>query len=790
MRNAVLPAIVLALLLPFAAWGVGEKPADRPSVALVLSGGGAKGFAHIPVLELIEELDIPIDIVIANSAGSIVGGLYCAGYSPQDLKDALLDLNWTEFFQDRPDYPFDSELGEHGLYAKPINLKFGSGAVPDFGTGVSTGERAYMLFKTLTAKIPSYIDFDSLPIPFRAVAVNYRTGDLEVLGDGDLAEAIRASISLPAIFDPFPINGKYYLDGVVRNNTPIQQAKDLGYDIIIVVELYGDSPGENQDSGTPSGMSISQVFQIYLNTLNSRQQSYADVILSPNTHGFTMFDFSKARDIYNRGADEKAKFREQLVEVRKKIYPDQYPQSGQRGRNPAARIESDDAEHTFSFVDTGGNRIPAGGRYAKLPDIVVHDIVVHGEVESDRKYIELQFAKLLMDSAVEKENLNEFIRLIYKTGNYLFVVTRIDLRGGNGQGSLELILRQTDHRRTLLLLGVSYQSTMASSSISKLTLSTDFQMRGLTGAGSVLAVGADLVNRTAAKILFMQPFTPGSYTTFSVYIDSDQDFIASGFDDTALSGNRIVTAGVNMDVGFKFSDSHSLRAGAGLVWLNTDNGFTEALSVEDRARPDSRATVAVPVRIDYIFSNLDYRTLPMSGYFVNVVNTAVFPMSRNDVPIAYNVCEVDFSLVIPVGRRFSISASGFAGSDVTQNLQDVPYQIPVFGFNSFDRMYFPHIPGKKLYGTHKGAFRAGLQFQPWDNVTILGGQIIVSTSVSIGELALRYEDFAWENMYWSASCNVGVRINKAFGVQMRFGAGSSDGTVSPFVSFDIGTIRL
>jgi NTE family protein len=83
-----------------------------------------------------------------------------------------------------------------------------------------------------------------------------------------------------------------------------------------------------------------------------------------------------------------------------------------------------------------------------------------------------------------------------------------------------------------------------------------------------------------------------------------------------------------------------------------------------------------------------------------------------------------------------------------------------------------------------------LQFQPWDNVTILGGQIIVSTSVSVGELALRYEDFTWEDMCWSASCNVGVRINKAFGMQMRFGAGSSGQVVMPFISFDIGAIRL
>ncbi|GMO44769.1 MAG: hypothetical protein Pg6C_06550 [Treponemataceae bacterium] len=790
MRQCVIALQLLALIflrgIPLAA----QNAAKRPSVALVLSGGGARGFAHIPILELIEELDIPIDMVIGNSAGSIIGGLFCAGYTARELKQVVFDLNWAEFFQDRPEAPMDSELGAHSLYAKPINLKFSSGFMLDFGKGFATGERAYALFKTLTARIPSYIDFDSLPIPFRAIAVNFQTGELEVFKEGDLAEAIRASISLPAIFEPFPINGKYYLDGVVRNNTPIQQAKDLGYDIIIVVEMYGETSKDNPSIDTSSAMSIPQVFNIYLNTINSQQQGLADVILTPDLRGLTMFDYSKAREIYNRGIEEKPKFREQLIKVRKKIYPNQPAQA----QTPAARTsgairqETDGAGHTFSLIGVENSVPEREGKYAKLPDIVIQNLVTSGAVSSDEQYIETQFLKTLAGKPLTRNTLNNFIFSIYKTGNYTFVITRTDMR--RGSNNLELILYQAVREKTLFLFGTEYQSTITSDSIVKLAVSTDIQFRGLTGAGSVLAFGIDFVNKTAAEIMFMQPLNPNVYTMFSAYINMDQDFISSGLESARLSGNRIVSAGTKMTLGVKFNDNHSMRITPGLAWFDTDEGFTEALSSAVKEHPDSRSNAAVPITAQYIFTTLDYQMLPMSGYYVKAANTTVFPLTRGELPVAYNVVEANFSAVIPVGDRFSIAANAFAGSDVTRILQDIPYHIPVFGYNSFDRMYFPHIAGKKIYGAHKGALQIVLLFQPWDNVTILGGQIIFSTAVSAGEIEMRYEDFHKDKLYWNTSFNTGIRINRALGIQFRMGAGMVNQEIAPFLSLDIGTIRF
>ena len=782
-------AAVLAGISPFLFSQASQSAkAKRPSVALVLSGGGARGFAHIPVLELIEELDIPVDIVIGTSAGAIVGGLYCAGYTPQDLKDVFFNHNWVKFFQDRPQYPLDDELGAHSLHAKPINLKFvNSGLVPDFGQGFSTGQHAYILFKSLTAKIPSYIDFDSLPIPFRSVAVNFQTGDIEVFNKGDLAEAIRASMSIPAVFEPFPMDGKYYLDGGVRSNTPIQQAKELGYDIIIVVEMYGDAMSPNQMLEGTTTMSIPQVYNIYLNSMNVPQQDLADVILAPNLRGFTMFDFPKAREIYNRSAEEKAKFRQQLIEVRKKIFPGQNV-SGAASESSTLRVRVDGAEHTFSLVDKAEQKNARESYYSKLPGIVVRELLLRGAVPSDEQYIEKQFLKLIAGNTLTSALLEEFITLVYKTGNYNFVIARADVR--YGEPALEVILYQTEHDKTLLLLGGSFQSTITSDAVSKLSLSTDIQFRGMTGAGSVLAFSADFVSDTAAELLFLQPFSPSVYAALTAFVRADQDFVASGFAVTGFSGSRVVSGGASMKFGIRFDEHHSVQAGAGISWFDTDESFTNELELADKAHPDSRSHIAVPVTFNYTFSTLDFNALPMSGYYVRAVNTAVFPLANKNVPIAYNIVDADFSAVISLGHRFSVAASAAAGSDITRNLAAIPYQIPMFGYNSFDRMYFPHSAGKKLYGTHKGAAQIAFLFQPWDNVTILGGQIIFSTSVSAGQIAMNYENFSRDKLLWNASFNVGVRINRAFAIQFRAGAGCINEDIAPFISLDIGAIRF
>ncbi|MCR5764601.1 MAG: patatin-like phospholipase family protein, partial [Treponema sp.] len=209
-----------------------NSSSERPKVALVLGGGGAKGFAEIPVIELIEQMDIPIDIVIGTSFGSIVGGMYCAGYSLPEIYETMAYTDWTPLFSDYEVSPYESVLGKHSIYNNILNLTLGLDMSLKLGKGLSNGQNVYQLFKSFTLKYPSNIDFDNLIIPFRTVTTDMLTGEAIVLKRGDVAEAVRASMSIPGVFQPFCMDENYYMDGGLRYNLPINIAKDMGYDII------------------------------------------------------------------------------------------------------------------------------------------------------------------------------------------------------------------------------------------------------------------------------------------------------------------------------------------------------------------------------------------------------------------------------------------------------------------------------------------------------------------------------------------------------------------------------
>jgi NTE family protein len=225
----------------------------------------------------------------------------------------------------------------------------------------------------------------------------------------------------------------------------------------------------------------------------------------------------------------------------------------------------------------------------------------------------------------------------------------------------------------------------------------------------------------------------------------------------------------------------------------------EPRSAPEPPVPPPTVTAAIPFTAAYTFSTLDYPCFPTKGYYARVTNTVVLPLrggtgdtAAGPLPAVYDVAQVDFSAVIPVSPQITLAANIFAGSDVTGNLADIPTQMPTFGFNTFDRSYFPQIAGKQAYGAHKGAAAVTLQFHPWTTATILGGQLFFSATAACGQVAARFSEFDGHTLLWNTSIGAGFRVADAFGVQIRFGAGTREYTDSPvpFVALDIGNFRL
>lgn len=211
----------------------------RPKVAVVLAGGGAKGVAHISALKTIEEAGIPIDMVVGTSMGSIIGGLYCVGYSPDSMRTICGSNDWVQLIMDNPDY------GDNSLTAKKENEKYllrmfidQERRVSDTGRGgVIAGHNVMRFFRSVTHHIPDSIDFNDLPIPFACVATNAVTGQMKVFHSGSLTRSIRASMAIPTVFTPIKIDDNVYIDGGVVNNFPVDVARQMGADIVIGVDL-------------------------------------------------------------------------------------------------------------------------------------------------------------------------------------------------------------------------------------------------------------------------------------------------------------------------------------------------------------------------------------------------------------------------------------------------------------------------------------------------------------------------------------------------------------------------
>ena len=243
---------------------------QRPKIGLVLAGGGAKGAAHVGVLKVLEEMRIPIDYVVGTSMGSIVGGLYASGLSPQEIETAIENIDWIDLFNDAPERADRSfrRKADDALYVFKAKPGFGDGKIK-LPLAYIQGQKFDLQLNRLTRGVAAVKDFDRLPIPFRAVAADLETGEEVVLKSGNLARSIRASMAVPGAFDPVELDGRLLVDGGIANNIPVSVARDMGADVLIVSELGTAMLTREQIT---SGLDVAAQMVNFLFVINSRQQ--------------------------------------------------------------------------------------------------------------------------------------------------------------------------------------------------------------------------------------------------------------------------------------------------------------------------------------------------------------------------------------------------------------------------------------------------------------------------------------------------------------------------------------
>ena len=300
VKNILIVALVLVSYTTYAQDTTAVR--TRPKVGLVLSGGGAKGAAHIGVLKYLEEAGIPIDYIAGTSMGSIVGGMHAMGYSSEEILNLISSVDWNRLISNEVDrrkisFTQKTEKGSH-IINIPFSLKTKNkenlqvksfrNSLPN---GIVSGDNLINLFNSLSVGYSDSMSFRNLPIPFICIATNMMNGEAEILDKGIFTKSLRASMAIPILFDPIKIGKSLYVDGGLVSNFPVEQCRAMGADYIIGVSM---SPGleENPDNLSSILSQVKQLKEIMTDKDRGKYHELCDIFISPDLKGVGMLSFN------------------------------------------------------------------------------------------------------------------------------------------------------------------------------------------------------------------------------------------------------------------------------------------------------------------------------------------------------------------------------------------------------------------------------------------------------------------------------------------------------------------
>src|SRR5438445_238748 len=272
---------------------------QRLKIGVALEGGGALGLAHVGVLQWLEEQHVPVDYIAGTSMGGLVGGFYGMGVSPADMKDVIERLDWDAILRDRTPYEDLSFLRKQDQRAYPNSLVVGLRRGLYLPAGLNAGHQIGLLIDRETLPYFGLPSFDVLPIPFRCVSTDLVSGKQFVFQDGSLAEALRATMSIPGAFTPVHDGQRVYDDGGLVNNLPTDVVRQMGADIVIAVHLE-KQPIDAKDIQSLLSV-LEQSVRAVISESEVRGLANADAIVSVPLGHFLMRDFTKNRPIMQAG---------------------------------------------------------------------------------------------------------------------------------------------------------------------------------------------------------------------------------------------------------------------------------------------------------------------------------------------------------------------------------------------------------------------------------------------------------------------------------------------------------
>ncbi|CAI8835685.1 NTE family protein [Pseudomonas donghuensis] len=568
--------LLLSLLLLFVSLPLLAAEAPRPKVGLVLSGGAARGLAHIGVLKALEEQGIKVDAIAGTSMGAVVGGLYASGYKVEELEKLALGIDWQQALSDAPprkDVPFRRKQDDRDFLVKQ-KLSFRDDGSLGLPLGVIQGQNLALLLESMLAHTSDTRDFDKLPIPFRAVATDIASGEKVVFRRGHLPQVIRASMSIPAVFAPVELDGRLLVDGGMVDNIPLDVAREMGVDVAIVVDI--GTPLRSRKQLTTVVDVLNQSITL-MTRRNSEEQLAAlhrdDILIQPPLSSFGVTDFGRAQDMIDVGYRAARALDARLAVLK---------------RPPT----------------TDGELLAARSPSQRTPVITAIRIENDSKVSDDviRYYIRqpigepLELGRLQTDMGT-LYGLDYFdrvqYRVVHKGNDNTLVINARGRRGG------------TDYLR----LGLNLSDDMRGDSA--FNIGASYRVNGINTLGAEWLTRAQIGDQQELYSEFYQPLDAGSRYFIAPYIDLGSQNIEATLDNDPIAEYRLERYGFGLNLGRQIGNNGEVRFGVGQAWGQAE------VRIGDQDLPKVNFNEGF-YELKYSFDTLDNVYFPHSGEDINL----------------------------------------------------------------------------------------------------------------------------------------------------------------------------
>ncbi len=631
---------------------------SAPGVGLALSGGGAKGFAHIGVLKVLDEIGLPIQYISGTSMGAIIGAMYAIGYHPDEIERIVKSIDWQDLLSDEADYRFISmtEKAWNSRYLGQLYLQNGAFRLP---AGLIEGQKISNMLSHLTWSVHHVTDFTRFPIPFVALATDIISGEPVPLRSGYLPDALRASMAIPSIFTPVELDGKLLVDGGLVRNLPAQDVRDLGAEIVIGVDV--GQPLRSAERLTSFFEIIDQALSLSAAFSTREQRKLCDILIVPQLNDLSFSSFSEADALIRLG---EAAAREQLPLLL--ALRDSLRRTPPRAQRPHASI-------------------------ARIDSLYIVDVEFRGLQRVSKSLVQAQLG-LNPPTWVTESVLRHSMDRIYSSQFFEHVIYRLE----PGPKGTRLILDILEKNANLFHFSARYDTQIKSTILLNLTL------RNVMGQSSILSADVKLGGKTEVSGgLYLHGGLPYPFgiKLFAGYVDSVLDRYQQNIRVARLRVRSLQASG---SVGSYYSNRLLLETG-----LKHERG---KLVVDIGAPEFAESTRGLTgVFAQALWDSRNRRVFPSAGH-VGLMQVEHFPRFLGS-EVAFQRVFFDWQSFVPLTRHTTWLMRLTLGSLVGGGRIPAYKNFAWGGLNEF-----VGFDADELFGRTLHSLQFGVMFEIWPRI--------------------------------------------------------------------------